>query len=173
MEHAAAPNPGARSRSCGVVGAASSAEDAEYSVIVSEATHSALLTPRQPSVSQKNSQWLRVCERIRNSVVDRTPAKYGLFNSPGEHHAFVWCELVLELKCFFRDLSPHLIVIGLWNNENPHCVLGVWVPNDQIGVILNCDFALLVAKACMSCRILAHPSRDRPDGHIAFPSLRP
>jgi hypothetical protein len=44
MEHAAAPNPGARSWSCGVVGAVLSAEDAECSVIVSEATRSALLT---------------------------------------------------------------------------------------------------------------------------------
>jgi hypothetical protein len=44
MESAAAPNSGARSRSCGVVEAASSAKDTGRSGVVSEATCSALLT---------------------------------------------------------------------------------------------------------------------------------
>ena len=57
--------------------------------------------------------------------------------------------------------------------KKPHDVLGVWIPNDQIGVVPNCDFALPVAKASMAGGILAQPPQDRPDGHTAFPSLRP
>jgi hypothetical protein len=44
MESAAAPNLGAPLRSCGVVKGTSSAEDAGRSVVVSDATRSALLT---------------------------------------------------------------------------------------------------------------------------------
>jgi len=57
--------------------------------------------------------------------------------------------------------------------KKPHSVLGVWIPNDQIGVVPNRDFALPVAKASMAGSILAQPLQDRPDGHIAFPPLRP
>jgi hypothetical protein len=46
MESAAAPNSGARARSCGVVEAASSAEDAGWSGLVSEAARRPLLTAR-------------------------------------------------------------------------------------------------------------------------------
>ena len=50
-------------------------------------------------------------ERIGNSVVDRTPAKYRLFHPPGEHHTSVWGQLVFELKSFFRDLSRNSVII--------------------------------------------------------------
>ena len=44
MERAAAPNSGARLRSCGVFKGTSSAKDAGHSGVVSEATRRALLT---------------------------------------------------------------------------------------------------------------------------------
>ena len=57
--------------------------------------------------------------------------------------------------------------------KEPHGVLGVWIPNDEIGVVPDCNFTLPVAEASVAGGILAQPPQDRPDGHIAFPSLRP